>query len=150
MTPRLPRLSIVTAGKKRYWPGIPNSRSCFSVNDVVSIWIRWMHDRCWLSPGGVQASGRVSQRIPWFQAASSTLASSVWSWLPPGSWPRGGLVIEVEKARVATVTLSGGTPVTVKSCTVFDVGLVAPESKVTFMPALTMYSLVVGLRDWTG
>ena len=59
-------------------------------------------------------------------------------------------MIEVENVRVAMVTLSGGAPVTVKSWMALDVGFVAPESKLAFKPALTMYSLVVGLSDWTG
>ncbi len=66
-------------------------------------------------------------------------------WEQDGSSPFGGILTdESVSATVFTVTVLGGTPVMEKRVRAF----VAVPAGVR--PALTMYCVVVGLRDWTG
>ena len=96
-----------------------------------------------MSPGGVQPSLKVYHIFPWSQVASSTRASPVFTrTLVPGWTPPGGRVIgEIERDTMLTATVPGGTPVIEKISTLFTFD---PE------PVLTMNSVAVDPREWTG
>ena len=107
-----------------------------------------MPERGCVSPRGVELVSAPSHSRPLDQTASRVRVSAVSTSESPSPGAGGGVVSAgIVKLAIIRTFAAGGTPVTEKSVSLL---LLGEQPKPPPRQVLTMYSVVVALREWTG